>query len=80
MTDQKKEPTEVKSMTLYFHSGREETIVMEKYLFKFDAAGLFINEPVKATGVIATPNQKYRIKKFIPLTNVDLIDFEYYEE
>ena len=76
----KRDPDTVKSMTFHFTTGRTLWVSLENCIFKLDAAGIFIQEPINKVTTIITPNMKYRTKKFIQMVNVEDIDFEYYGE
>lgn len=72
--------TKIKRLTFKFAGGREEQIDLGTNDMTFDAAGIWIREKLNKVSGIAKLKDETRVKTYINMASIDLVDFEYEED
>ena len=67
----------IKTLTFYFDNGNKLQVSVESYIVQIEMAGIFIKEKVPSNSLIIKPEAELRTVKFIQMSNVNWIDFEY---
>lgn len=69
----------IKNLIFHFSNGTTLPIEIGNYIIQFEVAGMFIKEKVKSKSVLVTPTQETRTVMFFQMSNIDYIEFEYYD-